>query len=251
MKIVLLYPQFTDIYGNYKPAAQVGVAYPPLGLMYLASSLERDNHDVTIIDSEIEGLSKKDVARIIRVLKPDVVGITSTTPIHHKAMELFKVIKNVDASITTIAGGPHPTAIPEQTLKDSPEIDVVVIGEAEETIREFCKGKNYSEIDGICFRYKGRIKVTKKRKLIANIDSLPLPARHLIKNEKYLWSVPKKGIMPVSPIMTVRGCPYKCVFCSQFVTFGYCTRYRSVENIIKEIDAVSYTHLTLPTTPYV
>jgi len=238
MNIILIYPEFTDIYGRYKAAAKVGVVYPPLGLMYLASSLEQDGHKVQILDTEVENLSKTEIIKKIISIKPDFVGITSTTPLHHKATELFKLIKQADPSIKTISGGPHPTALPEETLKECQEIDIVCVGEAEETIREICNEKELVKINGICFREKNKIVTTEKRKLIQNLDSIPLPARHLVKNEKYLWSVPKKGIMPVTPIMTTRGCPYKCVFCSQLVIFGNCMRYRSVDNVIQEIDEI-------------
>jgi len=242
MKIVLIYPEFTDIYGRYRSAAKVGVVYPPLGLMYLASSLEQDDHDVSIIDTEVDSLSKKDILDRILDKNPEVVGITSTTPIHHKAIELFKLIKQKNNSILTIAGGPHPTALPKETLKECNDIDVVVVGEAEESIREVCEEKNFSEIKGICYRESGRIILNEKRELIKDLDSIPLPARHLVKNKKYLWSVPKKGVIPITPIMTTRGCPYKCVFCSQLVIFGNCMRYRSVENVIKEIDEIVNKH---------
>ncbi len=192
MKVILIYPEFTDIYGRYRSAAKVGVVYPPLGLMYLASSLEQDNHDVTIIDTEVESLSKDEIIKRVISKKPDIVGITSTTPIHHKAIELFKLIKQADSSITTISGGPHPTSLPKETIEECSEIDIVVVGEAEETVREICNGKELSNINGICFRDKGKIRLTEKRKLIENLDSIPIPARHLVKNNEYLWSVPKK-----------------------------------------------------------
>lgn len=238
MKVMLIYPEFTNIYGNYKSAAKVSVVYPPLGLMYIASSLEQDNHKVTILDTEVQNLSKKEIINKIKSEKPDMIGITSTTPLHHKAIELFKLIKKIDPSITTIAGGPHPTALPKESIKECLEIDIVIVGEAEETVREICQEKKLSTIEGICFKKNGKIILNKKRELIKNLDSIPLPARHLVDNKKYLWSVPKKGIIQISPIMTTRGCPYKCVFCSQLVTFGNCMRYRSVDNVIQEIDEI-------------
>jgi len=238
MKIILIYPEFTDIYGRYKPAAKVGVVYPPLGLLYLASSLEKDGHKVKIIDVEVDNLTKEQTIERIIKENPDIVGITSTTPIHHKAVELFKLIKNSDTEIITISGGPHPTALPKQTLKECEDIDIVIIGEGEETIREICNGKEFKEISGIGFRDDNEIIITKSRGLIKDLDEIPLPARHLVKNEKYLWSVPDKGIIPVTPMMTTRGCPYKCVFCSQLVIFGNCMRYRSADNVIEEIKDV-------------
>ncbi len=238
MKVILIYPEFTDIYGRYRAAAKVGVVYPPLGLMYLAASLEQDGHDVKIIDTEVENLSKPEIVKKVVSENPDIVGITSTTPIHHKSIELIKAIKQANPSIKTIMGGPHPTSLPQQTIKECPEVDIVSIGESEQTIREICNQNKLSKIKGICYKEKNQAKITGKRELIKDLNSIPLPARYLVKNEKYLWSVPKKGIIPSTPIMTTRGCPYKCVFCSQLVIFGNCMRYRSVDNVIKEIDEI-------------
>ncbi|MBS3097305.1 cobalamin-dependent protein [Candidatus Woesearchaeota archaeon] len=251
MNIALIYPAYTEIYGDYKPAARIGVLYPPLGLSYLAATLEREGHKVTIIDMEAELLTKEQLEKRIGEIKPAVVGITSTTPIHHKADELFGFIKRIDKNIVTIAGGPHPTSIPNKTLEENKDIDIVIVGEGEKTVIELAdkieKNEDVSAVDGIFYRKGEEIKKTKPRELIQDLDWLPFPARHLLKQEIYVWGVPKKGIIQVTPIETTRGCPFKCSFCSQIVVFGNKIRERSVDNVIEEIkeirDKYKITHL--------
>jgi len=251
MKITLIYPAYTEIYGDYKPAARIGVLYPPLGLSYLAATLEREGHSVEIIDMEAELIGKEQLEKRIKETKPDIAGITSTTPIHHKADEIFHLIKSIDKSIATIAGGPHPTSLPIKTLEENQDIDIVVVGEGEKTVIELArkieKNEDISTVDGIAYRKEAEIKITKQREMIQDLDWLPFPARHLLKQDVYVWSVPKKGIVPVTPIETTRGCPFKCSFCSQIVVFGNKIRERSVDNVINEIkeikDRYKITHL--------
>ena len=246
MNILFIYPTYTEIYGNYKPAARIGVLYPPLGLSYLAATLERESHKVSIIDMEAELLKKEQLVKRIRKIKPDVIGISSTTPIHHNADELFRFIKKIDKNIITIAGGPHPTSILNKTLEQNKDIDMVVYGEGEKTIIELIdkleKKKEIKDVDGIIYRKGKEIKRTKPRELIQDLDWLAFPAKHLLKQEIYVWSVPKKGIIPVSSIETTRGCPFKCSFCSQTIIFGNKMRERSVDDVIEEIKEIKNKH---------
>jgi len=240
MKIVLIYPPFTDVYGKYKSVGRLAALYPPLGLSYLASTVR--NHDVRILDMEAECIGVSDVLSNIQKSKPDVVGITSTTPLHQNAIELFKKIKSFDDNIITISGGPHTTSLPQETLDRCNEIDIGVIGEGERTfsglIDKLEGGKDYSELDGICYRKGKSIIINKGRELIPDLDTIKFPSRDILNNEKYLWSVPGKGIVPITTVMSSRGCLFKCVFCSQRVIFGERVRYRSVNNVIEELRLV-------------
>lgn len=246
MKVLLVYPEYTEIYGDFRPAAKLGVVYPPLGLMYLASSLEKEGHQVKILDMEVEGLTKDSLTQYLGQWRPDVVGTTSMTPTHHKAAELLAMVKKFDSSITTIAGGPHPTALPLQTMQDSPEVDMVVWGEAETTFTELVngleRGSELSKIPSVYYRKDGKVHANVHRPLEKDLDQLPHPARHLVNQEKYLWSVPKKGVIPVTPFETARGCPFQCTFCSQFVVFGNRLRERSIPNVIEEMQIITEKH---------
>lgn len=240
MKITLVNPRYTDIYGRYKTAARKAVlACPPLGVLYVAAVLERNGHKVSIIDAEAELLKNNAIVKNLEKNKPQVLGITSTTPTHYKAERLFSLSKRIDEKIITISGGPHPTVLPQETLQSCRDIDYVVYGEGEKTIVELIKAiegnEELNDVKGICFRKGENIKTTQKRELISNIDTLPFPARHLLKKDLYKWSVPGHGIMPVTSISTTRGCPFSCIFCSQHVTFGKKMRYRTIDKVIEEI----------------
>lgn len=242
MKVLLIYPPYTGIYGKYQPAAKVGVFYPPMGLMYLAAVLEKEGHEIRILDLELEGFSTKEIVDYIKGFNPSVVGIGSVTPLHHIALKLFKIVKETNRNIITVSGGPHPTALPIETIKESKNIDIVCYGEGEYTLRDVVgaieKKKRLYGIEGVVYRENGKIIKNPPRELIKNLDDLPFPARHLTKQEKYLWSVPKKGVQPITGIITVRGCPFQCIFCSARVIFGTKVRYRSANSVIKELKQV-------------
>ena len=236
MRILLINPPYTTIYGKYQPLAKVGALWSPLGLMYLASSLEGAGHKVEINDLEIN----PEYISTIKCFKPDIVGITSVTPTYHIATEIFHTIKNIDDSIITIAGGPHYTALPKESLQENKDIDFIIHGEGEVTIIELIKeinGRhNFNKIKGVAYEDEEGIKINERRELIRDLDKILFPARHLIDQSKYLWSVPKKGLIPITSLMTTRGCPSLCSFCSQHITFGRRVRYRSSDNVVQEIE---------------
>jgi radical SAM superfamily enzyme YgiQ (UPF0313 family) len=217
MKILLINPSFTGIYGNFAPAARVGVLWPPMGLAYLASNIK--GHDVKILDLEIN----PDLDGTLKEFNPDIVGITFTTPLYNQAMDLFKHIKELNPDIHTIAGGPHPTTLPDSVIS-SEYIDTVMVGEGEVAINKFLDNPT-----------KG---VLTREPLIQDLDTIKFPARYLLENEKYLFSVPGKGIVPLTSFMSSRGCPFMCTFCSQHLMFGRKMRYRSIENCIDELKQI-------------
>jgi len=218
MKVLLINPSFTGIYGNFSPAARVGVLYPPLGLASLAANIQKD-HDVKILDLEV----CPNLDETLHSVKPDLVGITFTTPLYDIALGLFRKVKEFDDSIWTVSGGPHSTAMPESVCSSN-YIDTVIPGEGEIAFEKFLRNPS-----------KG---IVKREELIEDLDTLEFPARDLLENNKYLWSVPGKGIKPMASIMTTRGCPFQCIFCSQKGTFGNNVRYRSAINIVREMKQI-------------
>jgi magnesium-protoporphyrin IX monomethyl ester (oxidative) cyclase len=241
--------------------------FQPFDIAYVAAVLEI-NHKVQIIDAPTEGLNnlklidktryqvgltKEQIAKKIKNWSPDVVGITIpfsgwTKP----AFEVANEIKNVDKDIITILDGQHPSARPKECLKHS-EIDFVVIGEKEYTILELVdsleKGriKNFRDIKGLAFSRNETIIITTPRPLIQDLDSLPFPARHLLPMQKYFDAVksrPIRGVInkPWASMITSRGCPYHCVFCSIHIVWGKQWRYRSPENVVDEIEHLVNTY---------
>ncbi|KKN76035.1 hypothetical protein LCGC14_0374250 [marine sediment metagenome] len=227
MKILLINPAYTQIYGNYAPAAKVGVLHPPLGIAYLAANIKGE-HQVRILDMEINPA----LETTIQSFSPDYVGISFSTPLYNQAMELFKFIKE-KTNCWTIAGGSHPTTLPDSVIS-SEHIDTVLIGEGETAINKFLENPK-----------KG---IIPRQPLIEDLDTIKFPARDLLQNEKYLFSVPGKGIVPLTSFASGRGCPYQCTFCSAHLMFGRKVRNRSIKNCIEELKEIKekykITHLS-------
>ena len=213
--------------------------YPPLGLLYIASVLIENKHNVSIIDADIDDLSLEDIKQQIKIHSPDVVGITSNTFQIKSAFETANAVKYIDSSIIVILGGPHPSIVQKEIFDTCKAIDIAVIGEGELTMVEILqaieKNDNFSEIKGISYKDNGEIKINPPREFIDDLDTLPFPALELVMPiERYPGPRPT-GAKPTIQIMASRGCPFKCTFCSNPV-WGNTVRHRSPESIIGEIN---------------
>lgn len=231
MKILLVKPHYSDIYSELK---SVATEYPPLGLMYIASFLEKDGNEVKIVDMSAEKLSKENLLEIAGRFSPDIVGFTVTTPLSKRSHDLASEIKARFNNMKIVFGGPHPTALPEEELKDK-NVDFVVCGEGEITFSELVKSSfdNLESIKGLCFKNNGKIICNNGRDFISNLDSLPLPAWHLISLENYFFVDARR--YPIAPMLTSRGCPYGCIYCNKNIA-GRVFRCRSPENVVDEIE---------------
>lgn len=230
---------------------------PPLGLGYLAAVLEKNGIDVNIVDCLIEGWDKRfeigsgiirvglpfdDIERKIRSYAPDVVGVNNLfTKQRGNAHKIYELAKNIDENIVTIAGGAHPTAMPELVLSDD-NVDYVVLGEGEESLLDLINAvegrSDFSMVDGFGYKKDGEIRIAPKTKFIKDLDALPFPARHLMSMEKYFGIKESHGerkFRRFSPIVTSRGCGAGCVFCSAHKVWGKKFRSRSPENVINEM----------------
>lgn len=208
----------------------LGVTGPPLGLGYLASALENDRHEVRVIDSLAMDYDLADVKRAVQKFNPELVGITATTPAIYDAYGIARAVKEVNPDCRTVLGGPHATFMARETLRECPQLDVVVKGEGEQTIAELASEKKLEAIKGIAFRENGKIRENEKRGFVKNLDEIPFPSYHLLPMEKYEMSGIKFAAM-----VTSRGCPFQCVFCSSSKLCGKIWRGRSPENVLEEI----------------
>lgn len=211
----------------------------PLGLEYLVSSLKLNNIDVVLIDATIEVLSEGEFVDKLHKINPDVIGITMTTMgLIHDLKGLY-LAKEACPDAKIMVGGPHPSAVPIELMKSVKDIDFCIIGEGEittvELINSIEKGKNLDNVDGIAFRINGDIKLTRPRKLIEDLDSIPIPSREFIDFKKVKAGLPFGRRNPFSIMMTSRGCPFRCIYCSKAV-FGHSYRFRSIKNILDEIE---------------
>ena len=205
MKVLLISPPTRSVVKEV-----VGTAGPPLGLAYLAAVAREAGWEPMIIDGLTEDLTSSELEDRIRKFQPDVVGLTATTPAIYDAYEVARIAKRVNPNALVLIGGPHATFTADEVLRECEQIDIVVMGEGEETFKEildrFEKNKGYEDILGIAYRKNNTVKINPPRPLIRNLDSLPIPAYDLLPMEKYV----------------VEGVRYAAI-------------------------TVSYTHLTLPT----
>jgi len=229
MRILLISPPSQSIVKEV-----VGAAGPPLGLAYLAAVARDIGWDVRIIDGLAEEPSMDAIAREVRRLSPEVVGLTATTATILDAYEVARVVKENSPETLVVIGGPHATFMADEILRECPYIDLVVRGEGEETLGEILKrverGRGFSDVAGITYREGGVIRENPPRPLISDLDRLPIPAYDLLPMERYQV----EGVR-FSAIMTSRGCPYNCVFCSSSLQFGRRWRAHSVDRVLEEL----------------
>jgi anaerobic magnesium-protoporphyrin IX monomethyl ester cyclase len=238
MKISLISPPWTHHCDNdiKQFAKRVGGAYPPLNLAYLAAIAEKEGHTVQIIDGEAEELSIDQVLAIVNKFSPDIIGLTATTPFYHISVLLAERIKQQDKKFLVAIGGAHITVLKEHAFEDC--FDYAFIGEAEKSWEQFLdkyeKGSDLSQVGGILYRNKEKeIIDTGPAETVGDINELPLPSRHLLKNELYIAGT-MNGDKVFTAMMTTRGCPFNCIFCSTKV-FGKSSRRRTPKNVVEEI----------------
>lgn len=235
MKISLLYPLWTEEYGEISHFAKKAGKWPPLNLAYLAAIAENQGHEVMIIDGEAGGMPLEEMVKETSEFNPDVVGITATTPFYHISANLAEGLKERNKDTKIVIGGPHITVLKDRVFKNC--FDYAFIGEADNSWAEFLQtieaGGDVSKVKGILYREDGTVKFTGQFESIADVNSIPLPARHLLNNENYRLGT-LKGEKRFTSIMTVRGCPYNCIFCSTKV-FGKDTRRREPRKVVEEM----------------
>jgi len=218
------------------PSWRTKYPQPPLGLASLAAVLEKNEYQVEILDANALQLSENEIVK--KVDSADIIGITAMTPTINSAIRIARGIKQINPDSTIILGGPHATILPEDILNNVPEVDIIVRGEGEETIVELCNAlennNSIENIHGISYRNDGAIKNTPSRPQIMDLDTLPFLAYHLLPLDKYKLHPPHGRAYPFMAMLTSRGCPFKCIFCSKSV-FGSTYRGQSPERIVDEI----------------
>ncbi len=210
----------------------------PLGLGYLAAALEQEGFSCSIIDANCLDLSPEQVLKQIPS-QTSLVGITVNSFTYNASLRIAKLVKFRDPRTLVILGGPVPTAIPEQVLNDF-DCDGIIRGEGEyallQIVRNFESGSlPFDEnVPGAAYRSEnGSPTIMNPTERVKDLDKLPFPALHLLPPLKKYRSRARKG--PSAPIVTSRGCQYKCAFCSKDV-FGRRVTFRGAENVLKEIE---------------
>ncbi|MCQ9207338.1 MAG: B12-binding domain-containing radical SAM protein [Omnitrophica bacterium] len=216
---------------------------PSLGLGYLATSIRQD-YDVEILDCVKDRIKPHDFHKSLKKNKPDVVGIQCYTYDLYNVKEMLRQCKA--RNIKTVLGGPHPSAVPTDTMEFfGADLDYVFQGEAEDGFKKLLdnlsdtSGIGLRDIPGLVFRNEGTICANEKH-FPKDLDSLGLPAWDLIRPETYPEA--QHGAFfkkfPIAPIITTRGCPYLCTFCAGSLVSGRALRKRSPDNILREINGL-------------
>lgn len=240
MNIALLFPRWTPEMGILKSFSKAAGVWPPLNLAYLTAIAEKDGHSCIIIDAEAENLSIEKVTARLNQFKPDLIGITATTPFFHTATTTASIIKKTMPTIPIVLGGHHITALREQAF--DPSFDYAFIGESELSWKEFIYKMEHKEdvtsIKGILYRTNNNeIKYTGDSRRVENVDDLPFPSRHLLKPELYNFGT-MHGRKRFTSIYTTWGCPFRCIFCCTGAFIGKKIRKRSPELVVQEMKDV-------------
>lgn len=264
MKILLIKPPVRDFY-------QTSIRTQPIGLAYLASSLQSKGHEVEILDCQTNrrrsipippecsylkdfypfddqspfklytgfyhfGMGWEEIRRKIEESKADVFGISSNfTPYHGEALEVARIIKEFNPKKIVVMGGSHVSADPEGVLR-SPFVDYVIMGEGEFRFPLLIEGiergnfKVASEVDGIGYRTGGCLLIHPLKGFIRDLDDLPYPARGLLDLDRYRIQKKRSTV-----IITSRGCPHGCAYCSTYLVMGSSFRARSPEGVLQEM----------------
>ena len=212
---------------------------PPLGLAVIAAILEQAGYVVRVLDCPTEGYGFSDLEAILRTSSPPVIGITSTTFTRFDAIQSAQVVRKTLPEATIVLGGVHASFTAHDTLDHISAIDVVCRGEGEETVLDIMqavlKGGEFTQIQGVSYRKDDRVFHNPDRPFIQDLDSLPVLAYHLLPMDKYGQKMPFLDV-PAALVMTSRGCPGTCAFCSTRAMWGSRIRSRSATAILDEIE---------------
>ncbi len=209
--------------------------YPLLSLASLAAAGRAKGFNVAVLDLGIEEKPWELLEQKLKEFSPSFVGTTGTTPLFPEVAEMSRFIRERTGRETKLLlGGPHATALPEESLRQS-EFDIIVFGEGEETLLEILEGKKLSEIKGVYYKEGDKILSTPPRPMIENLDSLPFPALDMFDIKRYKCPPVLNRESPMINFMTSRGCVYGCTFCNKNI-FGRKFRVWSVDYILEEME---------------
>lgn len=234
MKVLLIKPPVAE----YKRIYTVH----PISLGYLATSLKKANIDVSVMDCENDCYDISTTIRLMEEISPDIIGITCFSHNFHMVKNLAQAIKEVNKNITIAMGGPHANALQEKVLSKCEYLDFAFQGESEKSFVEFAIHKDdadsFKNIRGLIYRNGNKI-LSNQNIFENDIDQYDFIDYKLMRIEKYFKGIPQGFFykkQPLVSIITSRGCPFPCTFCAAHINNGKKVRYRSIDNVIEEID---------------
>ena len=225
------------VMGEYLP--------PPYGILQLAAYLENkiENVQIEVLDCQAMSLDWEGLEKRIEAFEPDILAASglATCNVYVTARTL-EMAKKLKPDVTTVTGGQHFTALAQESLEAYPEIDVIVRGEGEETLLELVKAvsekSSFAGIKGISFRHGNKIFHNPQRRLLENLDQLPFPGYHFVKDYagRYHFSMMAGSKTKYGMIEGSRGCPNRCTFCSQWKHWEGAWRHKSVKRVAEEME---------------
>jgi len=239
MKVLFVEPpkHIWFVMGEYLP--------PPFGIIQLAAYLEREvkNVEIEVLDCNAKQVDWTELEKRIESFNPDIVASSGLATCNtYLVARTLETAKKTNQAILTVAGGQHFTATAQESLETYAEIDVIVRGEGEQTLMELVKRakekSSFSQTKGISFRHKGKILHNPSRPLIEDLEELPYPGYHFVKDtvHEYHFAAMAGRKAPYALIEGSRGCSHRCTFCTQWQHWQATWRAKSAERIADEME---------------
>lgn len=234
MRVLLVNPPY-DVRKYMGKLSRIAFVFQPVGLTYIASYLREKGVEVKIFDAQI---AQSDIKDVIREFDPSIIGITCVTALVHGTIEIANLIKKDFPDKVIIVGGIHPTIRPQDFVEEK-AIDYIALGEGEITMYEFVKelgsGGSPDKVPGVMRFSGGNVFSGAPRSMEKNIDIFPIPALDLLEMSKYKVSPDNRTDDQVGVMLTSRGCPFDCIFCSNRLLTKKTYRAHSIERVCSEI----------------
>lgn len=232
-KILFLLAASRGLYAKAKVKVAVPER-PSLTFATLAAPLLQQGHHVEVLDLNQVEEPRKSLEKKLEDLSPDLVGITCTTPLVDEVKNITALVKGWNPHTMVVAGGPHPSAFPQETLEEC-ALDVVCQGEGDWVVTQLAGGTDLSAISGLCYRRDGHVVANPRGSFIEDLDALPLPAWQLFDIKKYHTPRLTARKNPVGSMETSRGCVFGCTYCNKTV-FGRTFRMKSAQRVVAEME---------------
>ena len=226
----------------------------PSGVAQIATQLRAAGHDVRVLvrDEQLArldfdwGAANRRLVEQLEAFRPDMVGLSVVTPAMSECKAIAASVKaTLGAEVSVVAGGPHPTALPEQTLDECPDVDIAAIGEGEATMVDLAAGAALDDVAGIAFRRDGTVVRTAPRRPQRDLDAFEPVAYELFDMDHYAapnpWMIRWRTYRAMN-LRTSRGCPGRCRFCAGHVTAGVGVRFRSIASVLEQIRRATETY---------
>lgn len=235
MRLLLVNPPH-DLERYMGRISKLKITWAPVGALYLAAYAESLGHTVRVYDAQIED---EPLDGVLRAFQPELVGVSCVTSTVYSALDTLRRAKAALPRVPTVIGGVHPTAQPDNFMRE-PSIDYVAVGEGEHTLGELMDAlegrRALHDVAGLVWEQDEKIVHNPRRPLIQDLDSLPFPARRLVARDRYYVNPDRRASRRFDWMLSSRGCPYDCIFCANRIVAEGRYRGRSIDNVMAEMD---------------